>query len=217
MSSSQEHQSPWKLRAKSFLRNTFQPNSRKPASTVHDSPPNINSSRPISISPGNVPSDTDLVLRTCAASTARSALDPTGPDSQSLMIRAMGTATSRSLPQTVNHVELERVTVSHTPISPAAGSLAESDRINEHDVTTVSFTPAEPTPSLSTANLGHDHGQGSMTKRPLLLAWHGVEQLLKKIEPCLSGTPAKLPVNVLNTIIDIGKACLHIAESRCED
>ena len=81
----------------------------------------------------------------------------------------------------------------------------------------VFFTPAEPTPPLSTADPTHDHAQGSTTTtRSLLVVWHGIEQLLKKIEPCLAGTPAKVPVNVLNTIIDIGKVCSHLPESQCE-
>jgi hypothetical protein len=79
------------------------------------------------------------------------------------------------------------------------------------DVTTVSFSPAEPTPP--TADPTHDHGQGSTMKQSLLLACHCVEQLLKRIEPCLAGTPAIVPVNVLNNIIDIGKVCSHLAVS----
>ncbi|KIM75213.1 hypothetical protein PILCRDRAFT_13773 [Piloderma croceum F 1598] len=35
--------------------------------------------------------------------------------------------------------------------------------------------------------------------------WHGVEQLLKRVEGCLGGTPFKVPVSVLNTVIGIGK------------
>jgi len=46
-------------------------------------------------------------------------------------------------------------------------------------------------------------------KQSLLLACHCVEQLLKRIEPCLAGTPAIVPVNVLNNIIDIGKAVVN--------
>ncbi|KAF8690288.1 hypothetical protein AX14_003019 [Amanita brunnescens Koide BX004] len=154
---------------KTFLRKLLpsKPVSSSLHASAHDSLPSINSSRPTSISPGHVFSNTDPV-----ASTLRSALDPTGPDSWSFMIQATGTVTSRSLPQMVDHVELERTIMSDTPLSPAAGStdlasLAGSDRINRHD------------------------------------------QLLKKIEPCLSGTPAKVPVNVLNTIIDIGKAIVN--------
>jgi hypothetical protein len=82
------------------------------------------------------------------------------------------------------------------------------------DVITFTFTPAGPTP---TADPTHNHGQGSTAKRSLLFAWHGVEQLLKKIEPCVSGTPAKVPFTVLNIIIDIWKVCSHLSESRCED
>ena len=82
-------------------------------------------------------------------------------------------------------------------------------------LTTAPFTPADPMPSLSTALPAPDDGQRSTTKRSLSLAWHGVEQLLKRIEPCLGGTPAKVPINMLNTIIDIGKVCSQLAESRC--
>ncbi|KAF8692731.1 hypothetical protein AX14_002422 [Amanita brunnescens Koide BX004] len=94
------------------------------------------------------------------------------------------------------------------PLSRAASStdlasFAESDLINKHDLATVSFTPADPTPPSPSPDPIHDHGQDSTTKR---LAWHGVGQLLKKIEPCLAGIPAKVPVNVLNAIIDIVKA-----------
>jgi hypothetical protein len=46
------------------------------------------------------------------------------------------------------------------------------------------------------------------------LLWHGFEQILKRIEPCLEGTPAKLPVKVLNTIIDIVKVRSHLADFR---
>jgi hypothetical protein len=91
---------------------------------------------------------------------------------------------------------------------------SSKDRINRLDVTATSFTPAEP---LSTAHPTRDHGQSSPAKRSLLLALHGVEQLLKRVEPCLARTPAKVPVTVLNTIIDIGMVCLHLAECRCND
>ena len=73
------------------------------------------------------------------------------------------------------------------------------DHINKSDVTSL------PAP---------DHGQTSTTNRSLSLLWHGFEQLLKRIGPCLGGTPAKVPVTVLNTIIDIGKVCPHLAESK---
>ncbi|KAF8650110.1 hypothetical protein AX14_008628 [Amanita brunnescens Koide BX004] len=181
MSQSLEHQRQSKV--KNFLQNLLPSTSRKPASSFQDSP------RPISIPPGNVSSDTDLVLRTYTASTPKSSLGHTGPDSQSLMIQARGKVTSHSLP---DHVELG------TSSDPA--SSAESDRIGKHDVTTTG-------PS-------YHHGQDSTTKRSLLLAWHGVKQLLKRIEPFLDGTLAKAPVSVLNTIIDIGEVCSHITESR---
>ena len=51
---------------------------------------------------------------------------------------------------------------------------------------------------LSIAHPPHDHGQNSMTKRSFLMTWHGVEQLLKRVEGCLGGTPFKVPVSVFN-------------------
>jgi len=94
------------------------------------------------------------------------------------------------------------------------------DYNHRSDVTALStapFTPARPAPAPSTVHSGHDHGQSSTTKRSLLLAWYGVEQLLQKVEGCLGGTPFKVPVGVLNTLIDIGKVCSHLAVSRCTD
>ena len=35
------------------------------------------------------------------------------------------------------------------------------------------------------------------------MAWHGVEQLLQKVERCLGGTPLKAPVGALNVIIEV--------------
>ncbi|KAF8705640.1 hypothetical protein AX14_013866 [Amanita brunnescens Koide BX004] len=180
MSPSLEHKRRSKV--KSFLQSLLlsKPASSSQHSRAQDSP------HPISISPGNVSSDTDLVLRTYAASTLTSSLGQThtGPvltDSRFLVIQATGKEKSHSLP---DHVELGA--------SSDPSSSAESDCINKHDVTTT-----DPT---------YHHGQGSTTKRSLLLARHGVKQLLKRIEPLLNGTLAKVPVGVLNTIIDIGEA-----------
>ncbi|KAF8666922.1 hypothetical protein AX14_006417 [Amanita brunnescens Koide BX004] len=155
---------------KSFLQSLLP---SKPASTSRRS----RAQDSISISPGNVSSDTDPVLRTYTASTPKSSPGHTAPNARSLMTQA-GKDTLHSLP---DHVDLER-TESDTPFSAGASSdpaSAESDCINKHDTT---------------------------TKRSLLLAWHGVKQLLKRIEPFLNGTLAKVPVGVLNTIIDIGEA-----------
>ena len=46
----------------------------------------------------------------------------------------------------------------------------------------------------------------SNVKRNLILAWHGIEQLLQRTEQFLNGTPFKTPVAVLNTVIDIANA-----------
>ncbi|KAF8721461.1 hypothetical protein AX14_010343 [Amanita brunnescens Koide BX004] len=184
MSPSLEHQRQSKV--KSFLQNLLPSKSRKLASSSSQHSRTQDLSRPISISPGNVSSDTDLFLKTYTASTPKSSLGHTGPDSQSLMIQATGKDTSHSLP---DHVELECTTKSTPGTSSDPASSAESGLINKHGVTT-----ADPT---------YRHGQGSMTKQ--LLAWHGVKQLLKRIETFLDGTLAKAPVSVLNTIIDIGE------------
>ena len=40
-------------------------------------------------------------------------------------------------------------------------------------------------------------------KDALLVAWHGMELLLKKVEGCLDGTPAKGPVAAINALIDL--------------
>ncbi|KAF8707059.1 hypothetical protein AX14_013709 [Amanita brunnescens Koide BX004] len=99
----------------------------------------------------------------------------------------------------VDHVELECTTMSNSPpLSYAAGptdlaSLAESNPMNRHDVTTASFIWAESTPPLSTPDSTHHHGQGSMTNRTLSLTWHGIEQVSKRIEPFLNGAPFKVP------------------------
>ena len=40
-------------------------------------------------------------------------------------------------------------------------------------------------------------------KDALMVAWHGIELLLKKVERCLDGTPAKVPVAAINAVIDL--------------
>jgi hypothetical protein len=42
--------------------------------------------------------------------------------------------------------------------------------------------------------LTQDSKLKSTAKDALLVAWHGLELLLKKVEGCLDGTPAKGPV-----------------------
>jgi hypothetical protein len=73
--------------------------------------------------------------------------------------------------------------------------------------------PAGPAQPLSTARPPHDHGQNSAITCSFLMAWHSIEQLMKRVEGCLDGTPFKVPVIVLKTVIDIGKVCSHLAES----
>ncbi|KAF5311029.1 hypothetical protein D9619_008102 [Psilocybe cf. subviscida] len=46
----------------------------------------------------------------------------------------------------------------------------------------------------------------STAKDVLILAWTGMEMLLKKIEPFLDGTPAKVPVAAINALIEIKNA-----------
>ena len=77
--------------------------------------------------------------------------------------------------------------------------------------------PAGPALPLSIAHPPHDQGQNSTTKRSFLMAWDGVEQLLRRVEGCLDGTPFKVPVSVLNTVIDIGRVYSHFAEAGCKD
>jgi hypothetical protein len=40
-----------------------------------------------------------------------------------------------------------------------------------------------------------------------MTAWHGVEQLLKKAEKSLSGTPFQTPFAAVNVLIDLGNVC----------
>ena len=75
----------------------------------------------------------------------------------------------------------------------------------------VGMTPLGKILLLSTDS-PNDHGQNSATNRSVLLAWHGVKQLLKRVERCLGGTSFKIPVNVLNSLIEIGQVCSHLTE-----
>lgn len=55
----------------------------------------------------------------------------------------------------------------------------------------------------STARPANGPSQNSSTKNAIQMAWHGVEQLLQKVERCLGGTPLKAPVGALNVIIEV--------------
>ena len=39
------------------------------------------------------------------------------------------------------------------------------------------------------------------------MAWHGVEQLLKKVEGLLDGTPFKTPIAAVNVLIELENVC----------
>lgn len=47
-------------------------------------------------------------------------------------------------------------------------------------------------------------------KDVLVLAWTGVELLLKKVQPFLDGTPAKAPVAAVNALIEIKNVCCQL-------
>ena len=57
--------------------------------------------------------------------------------------------------------------------------------------------------------------QGSKSK--LALAWQGVELLLKKVEKCLDGTPAKGPVAAINALIELKNVRCQSPYSRTTD
>ncbi|KAF5319337.1 hypothetical protein D9619_008898 [Psilocybe cf. subviscida] len=65
-------------------------------------------------------------------------------------------------------------------------------------------------PTFPTADaVGHqvqDSDWKSTTKDVLVIAWTGMEMLLKKVEKCLDGTPAKMPVAAVNALIEIKNA-----------
>ena len=56
--------------------------------------------------------------------------------------------------------------------------------------------------ALSASGQARDSSR-STAKDLLLVAWTGMEMLLKKVEGCLGGTLAKAPVATVNAIIDI--------------
>ncbi|KAF8223535.1 hypothetical protein L208DRAFT_1381408 [Tricholoma matsutake] len=163
-----------------------------------------------------------IQMKKYTAGTPKSALGHTGPDSRSLTIQpeATGNVTLYVSPQMVDNIRLEppprpiRVFLQTLalwllPILAGEALTLPKDHIDRPDITaltTAPFTPVELMPPLSTALPAPDHRQSSTTKLSFSLAWHGIEQLLKRVEPCLTSTPAKVPFNVLNTIIDIGKA-----------
>jgi hypothetical protein len=203
-------------RIKGFIRNpasTFSSNSRAARnSRAHHSPPNIYvdvaASRPTSVSPANVSSRTDLVSGNDTASTPKSA--PTCPGKR--IVYTWFTSNASIL--LTDHVSTSNVATSALTGS-RSHTVQETGNVTSHAPPQIA-DPVGPALPLSTTHPPHDHGQNSRTERSFLMAWHGVEQLLKRVEGCLGGTPFKVPVSVLNTVIDIGKVCSHLAESRCK-
>ena len=78
---------------------------------------------------------------------------------------------------------------------------------------------AHPLPGVPSAATVSPPSQTSVKSLPpsgpmpkgLKLAWHGFTLLSKKIEPCLSGTIAKVPFAVFNALADIGTVyCINL-------
>ena len=60
------------------------------------------------------------------------------------------------------------------------------------------------------ANLMHSKDlvtSSNTAKDVLVVAWNGMEMLLKKVEGCLDGTLAKAPIAAINIVIDIKNVC----------
>jgi hypothetical protein len=57
--------------------------------------------------------------------------------------------------------------------------------------------------SLSRFSTFPDAVSADRAKDVLVVAWTGMEMLLKKVERCLDGTLAKPPVAAINALIDI--------------
>jgi hypothetical protein len=191
----QEHQQPSKReRIKGSIRNLFSSNGRAVRnSTAHHSPP-TNVDHDVAAScPTSVSSRTDLVSGNDTASTSKS---PLGAGKR--IVHTLFTFNSSVL---IDHVS--------TPNVATSATVQTTGNIMSHSPPQT----ADPTLPLSTTHPYRDHRQNSTTKRSFLIACHGVEQLLKRVEGCLGGTPFKVPVNVLNTVIDIGKVCSHLAVS----
>jgi len=70
-----------------------------------------------------------------------------------------------------------------------------ADRIQEISVSA--------TPTSSSAQPFATDPQTQRSKSKLALAWQGMELLLKKVERCLDGTPAKAPVVAINALIEL--------------
>ena len=62
----------------------------------------------------------------------------------------------------------------------------------------------------STARPGNSPAQNSLAKDRLRTAYHGVEQLLQKVEKCLGGTPFRAPISALNVLIEVTNVCCHL-------
>ncbi len=61
------------------------------------------------------------------------------------------------------------------------------------------------------ADRGAQDSDEKLTAKDVLkLAGSGLKMLLKKVEGCLDGTPAKAPVVALNALIDITNVCRQI-------
>ncbi|KAF5319160.1 hypothetical protein D9619_008785 [Psilocybe cf. subviscida] len=86
--------------------------------------------------------------------------------------------------------------------SISVGIIATPGNDREDDLSKSSTSP-------DVGSAGHqvkDSDAKSKAKDVLVLAWTGMEMLLKKVEPFLDGTPAKAPVAAINTLIDIKNA-----------
>ncbi|EDR06536.1 uncharacterized protein LACBIDRAFT_389232 [Laccaria bicolor S238N-H82] len=80
-------------------------------------------------------------------------------------------------------------------------------RVNLNPAPCEDDTPKIPGPSDSgVAPSVHDAGTADRVKDALVVAWTGMEMLLKKVEGCLDGTLAKAPVAAINALIDIKNA-----------
>jgi hypothetical protein len=66
----------------------------------------------------------------------------------------------------------------------------------------------------STARPANSPAQNSSAKDGLRTAWHGVEQLLQKVEKCLDGTPFKAPISALNVLIEVRNVRCHLPASQ---
>ena len=197
---------------KGFMRNVF--SSRvflPPNSSAHDSPPLLSDH----LHPTNISPSKDL-LRKYTSSTPNSTFFPAG-----LGKRTDYTYFVSNTPR-LSYSNASRFPYSHSPgsrkcytVCVVSGCWYYRTRwVNRlHAARNVQWHPEEHFTTEALTPPPPDYGQSSTTKRSLSLLWHGFEQLLKRIEPCLDGTPAKVPVNVLNTIIDIGKVPLHLSLS----